>query len=57
MAIYPISPGSPDYSSDGTTQFIPSVFSGETQVKFYEDALVPSICNTIYQGVCSDTIQ
>ena len=53
MAIYPISQGSPDYSSSGTTKFIPEVFSGKTQVKFYKKSIVPAISNTDWEGEIS----
>jgi hypothetical protein len=42
--------GHPDYSSTGINQFIPQVWSGKMQRKFYDSTVLSSICNTDYEG-------
>ncbi len=50
MAGMPIGPGHPDYSSSGTNDFIPEVWSGKMQVKFYDATCLSQICNTDWEG-------
>lgn len=50
MAVYPTAQGYPDFSSDGTTAFIPEIFSGRTQKKFYEKSVIANIANTDWEG-------
>jgi len=46
----PIGPGNPDYSVAGTSQFIPEIWSGKMQVKFYAETHLAEICNTDWEG-------
>ena len=46
----PIGPGHPDYSVTGTSQFIPEIWSGKMQVKFYAETCIAEICNTDWEG-------
>jgi hypothetical protein len=51
MAAFPRVSGHPDYSSSGTTnRFIPEIWSGKLQVKFYDAVVTAAITNTDYQG-------
>lgn len=42
---YPYAAGHPDYSSSGTYKFIPSVWTGKTQVKYYASTFLSQITN------------
>jgi len=42
--------GNPDYSSSGTSKFIPELWAGQFLVKFYKSTFYTDICNTDYQG-------
>lgn len=42
--------GHPDYSASGTSDFIPELWSGKMQVKFYASTLLNEICNTDWEG-------
>lgn len=46
--------GHPDYSNDGTSRFIPEIFSGKLQAKFYRDTCLTQISNTDYEGEIKD---
>lgn len=61
MAVFPIAPGtppgysgvSPDYSSDtgvAGARFIPEVWSGKLQVKFYKSTVLSDITNNDWEG-------
>src|SRR6478735_54318 len=50
--IFPVDNG-PDYSSNGTTanaRFIPEVWSGKLQVKFYKSTVLSEITNNDWEG-------
>ena len=49
MAV-PLAPGHPDYASTGTSDFIPEIWSGKMQVKFYDATCLSQICNTDWEG-------
>jgi hypothetical protein len=52
MPVFPIASG-PDYSSTGTTanaRFIPEVWSGKLQVKFYKSTVLSEITNNDWEG-------
>jgi hypothetical protein len=42
--------GHPDYSSSGTSKFIPEVWSKKILKKYYTNAIATAICNTDYEG-------
>lgn len=46
----PRATGHPDYSSAGTSKFIPEIWSGKLLVKFYEATVLSEITNTDYEG-------
>lgn len=50
MAVYPVQPGNPDYSSTGTNAFIPAIYSALLVKKFYPKTLFSKIANTDYEG-------
>jgi len=42
--------GHPDYSSAGTSKFIPEVWSKKILKKYYTNAIATALCNTDYEG-------
>jgi hypothetical protein len=42
--------GHPDYSSAGTSKFIPEIWSGKLLVKYYDATVLAAISNTDYEG-------
>ncbi len=46
----PLAPGHPDYTAAGTADFIPEIWSGKLQVKFYDATCLSQICNTDWEG-------
>jgi hypothetical protein len=42
--------GHPDYSSAGTSKFIPEVWSSKMAKKYYKKTILTAICNTDYEG-------
>jgi len=52
MAIFPNDTpySGKDYSSDGTTGFIPEIWSGKLQVKFYKTTVLSEITNNDWEG-------
>jgi hypothetical protein len=46
--------GHPDYSTGGTSNFIPQLFSGKLITKFYSASVFPDISNTDYEGEIKD---
>lgn len=50
MAVYPVSPGAPDYSTGSASQFIPAVYSALLVKKFYPKCIGTQISNTDYEG-------
>jgi hypothetical protein len=42
--------GHPDYTGSGASRFIPEIWSGKLNKKFYATSVVPSLCNTDYEG-------
>lgn len=48
--VMPYAPGHPNYSSTGTVQFIPQIWSGKTIVKWYDFTCLAQITNTDYEG-------
>lgn len=47
---YPTAVGHPDYSSTGVNQFIPQIWSGKMQKKFYDYTVLSQLTNTDYEG-------
>ncbi len=54
MAVFPVTPGNPDYSSTGSTKYIPSVYSALLIKKFYPKTISSFISNTDYEGDISN---
>ncbi len=50
MAVYPVAPGNPDYSSTGATKYIPSIYSALLVKKFYPQTIFGRISQTDYEG-------
>lgn len=50
MAVYPVAPGAPDYSSTSTNAYIPAIYSALLVKKFYPATLFGEISNTLYEG-------
>jgi hypothetical protein len=50
MAVTPIAPGHPDYSSTGTSKWIPQIWSTKLIGKFYKSTVFADITNTDYEG-------
>lgn len=50
MAITPIAPGHPDYSSTGTSKWTPQIWSSKLIGKFYKSTVFAAITNTEYEG-------
>ncbi len=50
MAVYPVAPGGPDYSSDAATKYIPAIYSALLIKKFYPKTCFAMISNTDYEG-------
>lgn len=50
MSVFPGQPGHPDHSSDGTTKYIPSIYSALLIKKFYPKTIWGRISNTNYEG-------
>ena len=50
MSVFPVQPGSPDYSSTGATRYIPSVYSALLVKKFYPQTIFGNISQTDYEG-------
>jgi hypothetical protein len=50
MAVYPVVPGAPDYSSTGATKYIPSIYSALLVKKFYPQTIFGKISQTDYEG-------
>lgn len=48
--IYPVATGSRDYSSTGTSKFIPQLWSTRWNDKFYANTMYEEISNTNYEG-------
>ena len=52
MAVYPVAPGAPDYStgSAGASGYIPAIYSALLIKKFYPKTVFTKIANTDYEG-------
>ena len=50
MAVFPVQPGSPDYSSTSTNAYIPAIYSALLIKKFYPETVFNRISNTQYEG-------
>lgn len=50
MAVYPVSPGNPDYSTGSSSQYIPAIYSALLIKKFYPTTVWGEISNTDYEG-------
>jgi hypothetical protein len=50
MAVYPVIPGAPDYSTGSTSQYIPAIYSSLLIKKFYPQTIFSRISNTLYEG-------
>lgn len=50
MAVYPVSPGNPDYSTGSQSQYIPAIYSALLVKKFYPKTVWGAISNTDYEG-------
>ena len=42
--------GHPDYSSEGTSKFIPEIWTKKILKKYYTETVLTAICNTDYEG-------
>jgi hypothetical protein len=42
--------GHPDYSSAGTSKFLPEVWSSKLNKKYYKRTVLTAITNTTYEG-------
>lgn len=47
-------PGYPDYSSAGTSKFIPEIWAGKLLTKLYAKQVLTAISNTEYEGTIKD---
>lgn len=47
---FPAASGVPNYSSSGTSKFIPQIWSGKLLTKFYDATVFTEIANTDYEG-------
>lgn len=54
MAVYPVAPGAPDYSSTSTNAYIPAVYSALLVKKFYPNIVWSKLSNTQYEGDIKD---
>ena len=50
MAVYPVQPGNPDYSSTSANAYIPAIYSALLVKKFYPETVFSKISNTDYEG-------
>lgn len=50
MAVYPVQPGNPDYSSTSTNAYIPAIYSALLVKKFYPETVFSKMSNTDYEG-------
>lgn len=50
MAVFPVAPGHPDYSSTGTSKFVPQIWSSKLLHKYYISTLFSEITNSDYAG-------
>ena len=50
MAVYPVMPGAPDYSTGSSSQYIPAIYSALLVKKFYPKTVFGKISNTEYEG-------
>jgi hypothetical protein len=50
MAVYPVIPGAPDYSTGSSSQYIPAIYSALLVKKFYPQTIFGRISNTDYEG-------
>lgn len=50
MSVYPVQPGSPDYSTGSSSQYIPAIYSALLIKKFYPETIFGAISNTDYEG-------
>lgn len=54
MAVFPVQPGHPDYSSTSNSKYIAQVYSALLVKKFYPLTVYGKISNTDYEGEISD---
>lgn len=54
MAVYPVQPGSPDYSSTSSNAYIPAIYSALLIKKFYPETVWGKLSNTDYEGDIKD---
>jgi len=54
MAVYPVAPGNPDYSSTGASKYIPAIYSALLLKKFYPQTIFGKISQTDYEGDIKD---
>lgn len=47
---FPYAVGHPDYSSTGSSKFIPQLWAGKIIVKYYDNTVLSKITNTDYEG-------
>lgn len=50
MAVYPVTPGVPDYGTGSSSQYIPAIYSALLVKKFYPQTVFGKISNTDYEG-------
>jgi hypothetical protein len=55
MAVYPVAPGNPDYSSTSSNAYIPAIYSALLVKKFYPATVWSDISNTMYEGDIKDS--
>ena len=54
MSVFPVQPGHPDYSSTGSSKYIPAVYAALLVKKFYPKSCYAKISNTDYEGEIKD---
>ena len=54
MAVYPVTPGAPDYSSTSSNAYIPAIYSALLVKKFYPQTVWGKLSNTDYEGDIKD---
>lgn len=50
MAVYPVAPGAPDYSTGSSSQYIPAIYSALLIKKYYPQTVFGEITQTDYEG-------
>jgi hypothetical protein len=50
VSVFPVQPGSPDYSTGSSSQYIPAIYSALLVKKFYPQTIFGMISNSDYEG-------